>query len=110
MRLLARDVVTHDRFARRTLYTWTTKDQIEELRTTRQLLSRDESPAHGASYLDQVLYTLAQRGDPTAALLYTTAFAKMRFAWHAPWATRGGFDGFQRFQRSGRGASRYSSL
>jgi hypothetical protein len=88
---LARDALHHDRFARGTLYTWTTADQIAELRRSSQLLVRDESPVHGASYLDQILYVLAQRGEPVAKLLYTTAFAKMRFAWHTPWGTRAGW-------------------
>jgi hypothetical protein len=89
--MLAHDALHHTRFARRTLYTWTTAEQIDELRRTKQLLVRDESPVSGASYLDQVLYVLAQRGEPLAKLLYTTGFAKMRFAWHAPWATRDGW-------------------
>ena len=36
---------------------------------------------------------LAQRGDRIAKLLDTTTFAKLRFAWHAPWATRLGMPG-----------------
>ncbi|MEO8700762.1 MAG: hypothetical protein ABI867_12000 [Kofleriaceae bacterium] len=91
VRALARDAVHHDRFARAELYTWTTVDQIAELQRTRKLLVRDESPVFGASYIDQVLYVLAQRGDPVAKLLYTSAFAKMRFAWPSPWATRFGW-------------------
>lgn len=90
---LARDALHHDRFARGTLYTWTTLDQIDELRRTGQLLVREESPLHGASYLDQVLYLLANRGDAIAKLLYTSTYAKMRFAWHAPWATLAGWPG-----------------
>jgi hypothetical protein len=88
---VARDALDHEHYARAVLYTWTTPDQIDELRASKRLLVRDESPVSGASYLDQVLYLLAQHGDATAQLLYTTAFAKMRFAWHAPWATRVGW-------------------
>jgi len=88
---LARDALHHDRFARGTLYTWTTGDQIDELRRSKLLLVRDESPVNGASYVDQILYILAQRGEPLAKILYTTPFAKMRFAWHTPWATRAGW-------------------
>jgi len=91
MRLLAADAVDDHRFARATLYTWTTTDQIDALRTSRRLLVRDESPTSGASYLDQVLYVLAQHGDPLAAALYTTPFANMRFAWSTPWPTRAGW-------------------
>ncbi|MCW5808744.1 MAG: hypothetical protein KIT31_40715, partial [Deltaproteobacteria bacterium] len=88
---LARDAVFHDRFARRTLYTWTTTEQIEELRRTGVLLSRSESPTRGTSYAEQVLDALARRGDPTALLLYSTGYAKARHAWPAPWATRAGW-------------------
>src|SRR5262245_10859424 len=91
---LARDALYHGD-VRRTLYTWTTAEQIRELQHARRLLVREESPEHGASYLEQVLYALATGGDRIAALLYTTPFAKMRFAWHAPWATRMGWPGEQ---------------
>jgi hypothetical protein len=87
---LWRDPVTTERFARRVLYTWTTAEQIAELRTTKRLLSREESPAHGASYYEQYLHGLATRGDAIAKLLDTTTFAKSRFAWPAPWATSQG--------------------
>lgn len=90
---LARDGVFHDRFGRRSLYTWTTADQIDELARTRRLLSREESPANGAAYGDQVLFALAQRGDDIAKLLYSAGFAKARHAWPAPWATRAGWPG-----------------
>ena len=72
------------------LYTWTTADQIAELRTTKRLLTREESPANGVSYFEQYLHRLAVRGDAIAKLLDTTTFAKSRFAWPAPWATSGG--------------------
>jgi hypothetical protein len=87
---LGRDAVDQHKFFRAVLYTWTTSEQIDELRSSRRLLTRDESPTSGASYLDQLLFSLAPR-DPLAKLLYTTAFATMRFAWPAPWATRAGW-------------------
>jgi len=91
LRVLAADVVDDRRFARSVFYTWTTTDQIDDLRASRQLLVRDESPVSGASYLDQILHGLAQHGDPLATTLYTTSFAKMRFAWVTPWPTRAGW-------------------
>lgn len=90
---LARDALYHREHGRRTLYTWTTEEQVQELRRARRLLVREESPEHGASYLEQVIHALAERGDPLAALLDSTGYAKMRFAWHAPWATRAGWPG-----------------
>lgn len=92
---LWRDTVTAERFARRTLYTWTTPDQIEALRRDRRLLVREESPERGASYFEQVVHALAGGGDAIAGLLDTTTFARSRFAWPAPWATREGWDGEQ---------------
>ncbi len=89
-RLLARDAVDEQRFARSTLYSWTTTEQIDELRQNRRLLARDESPASGASFVDQILFALAQK-DPLARLLFTTPFARMRFAWPTPWSTRAGW-------------------
>ncbi len=86
-------VVLHDRPARRTLYTWTTRAQIEELAKDRVLLTRTESAEHGASYFDQVLDERARGKDALARLLRTAAFARARFAWPAPWSTLLGFPG-----------------
>jgi hypothetical protein len=88
---LAGDAVYHDKFARRILYSWTTTEQIDDLRKTKRLLVRDESPTNGASYVDQVLYALSLRGDLVAQKIYTAPFAKMRFAWPSMWATRAGW-------------------
>lgn len=91
--LLWRDVPTAASFARRTLYTWTTSEQVEELRRTKVLLSREESPEHGASYFEQYIHMLASTHGPAEAiakLLDSTGYAKSRFAWIAPWATREG--------------------
>jgi hypothetical protein len=90
---LERQTVRDDAYARRTFYTWTTRDQIEALREGGPLLVREESPERGAPYYDVVLAALAASGDPIAKLLYTQAFAKSRFAWPVAWATRAGFAG-----------------
>jgi len=78
---LARDALHHGEPVRRTLYSWTTEEQVQELRRTGRLLMREESPELGASYLEQVVHALAGRGDPLARLLDSTGYAKMRFAW-----------------------------
>lgn len=83
--------VLADKPARRTLYTWTTKAQIDELRRNPTLLTRSESVEFGSSYFDQVLDARAKRGEVLAKLLRTQAFAKARYAWPAPWATLLGF-------------------
>lgn len=91
--LFERYVLADQRPARRTLYTWTTPEQIDELVKDRVLLTRSVSPVHGPAYFDRVVADLATRKDPIAALLRTPAFAKSRFAWHAPWATLLGWPG-----------------
>ena len=88
---LASQALRNDHFARRTLYTWTTAGQIEDLRRGGPLLVAEVSEIHGSSTLEATLSDLAERADPMARLLYTTTFAKMRFGWHAPWATRLGW-------------------
>jgi hypothetical protein len=79
--------------ARATLYTWTTREQIEELVQGRELLTRTESPVRGSAYYDQVLAERAAQGDPLAQKLRTTAFARARHAWPNPWATLLGWPG-----------------
>jgi len=87
-------IVTPPKIARKTLYTWTTLDQIEELAKDRILLTRTDSPKFGASYFEQVLHVRAETTkDPLAKLLRTNAYARARFAWSAPWATLLGIGG-----------------
>ena len=87
---LARYAVVGRTRARKTLYTWTTRAQVEALAKDPLLLTRAESPDFGASYFDQVLHTRANAKDPLAKLLRTSAFARARFAWPAPFATSRG--------------------
>jgi hypothetical protein len=93
VRALARVALPHGRYVQKTLYTWTTREQIDELARTRQLLSREESPTLGGTYSEQVIHALAGAGDRIAKVVDTTTYAKSRFAWHAPWATRLGWPG-----------------
>jgi hypothetical protein len=85
--------VVHPRAARAILYTWTTREQIEELRRDRVLLTRTESAERGASFFDRVVAGRAASGEPVAKLLRTSAFARARYAWPAPWATVLGWPG-----------------
>ncbi|MDC3957479.1 hypothetical protein KEG38_26715 [Polyangium jinanense] len=85
--------VTDGSLARRVLYTWTTREQIAALEKDRVLLTRTESPEHGASYFDQMLHARAVAKDPLAEVLRTTPFARARYAWTAPWATTFGLGG-----------------
>lgn len=70
------------------LYSWTTREQAEEMRRTKVLLSRTESPEHGPSMYDVAMQNAADHGDSVAALLRKEGFQKARFAWTSAWATR----------------------
>ncbi|MDI1429566.1 hypothetical protein [Polyangium sorediatum] len=85
--------VTDGSIARRVLFTWTTREQIAALEKAPVLLTRAESPEHGASYFDQLLHARALAKDPLAQMLRTTPFARARYAWTAPWATTYGLGG-----------------
>ena len=90
---LRRDAVLSSAPARGTLFTWTTRDQIEELIRNRVLLTRTESPVHGPAFYDQVLAARAAAGDALATKLRTPGFARSRFAWASPWPTLLGWPG-----------------
>lgn len=72
-------------------YTWTTDEQITDLDRDRVLLTRDRSPVNGTSFFEREL--AGATTDPIATLVRTKAFAKVRFAWSAPWATLRGWPG-----------------
>lgn len=81
----------------RVLYSWTTDEQVEELRNGGELFSRSERPGMGRGLLFADLAALAG-ADTTpaaqlAAKLGTEVFAKARFAWPNPWATLLGVPG-----------------
>jgi hypothetical protein len=93
---LRESVVHHDRVWRRVLFTWTTQDQLADLRAERVLLFRSESPERGPAYFDQVVAARADAEappDPVARLLREPGLAARRFAWPSPWATLSGWDG-----------------
>jgi len=77
---------------RRSLYTWTTEEQIAELRDGGPLLSRTEREGlgPGAAY---EYFAQASETDAVAALLTQERFAPARHAWLHPWATRMGWPG-----------------
>jgi hypothetical protein len=94
--------VSHDAPARRELFAWTTAEQAQELRAGSVLMTRSEREGLGPGYAMEVLAALGMQ-DPTAsaqadsialaALLSSPAFAKARYAWSEPWATRVGWPG-----------------
>jgi hypothetical protein len=75
----------------RVLYSWTTDEQVAELRAGGELFSRSEKPGMGRGLLFDTLTTLTSSTDPVEAqlaeVLGTEIFAKVRFAWPNPWAT-----------------------
>ena len=91
--LLANYIVPEDFFVRKTVYTWTTPEQIEELRKSPVLLTRSRSATKGLSEFDQALQDTAFSKFPMAKLLSREKFAKKRFAWANPWATVRGWKG-----------------
>lgn len=93
----------HDTPARRELYTWTTAEQVQELRAGSVLLTRSERAGLGPGYGMEVMAARAALGetsDPNEAdaralarLLTSPAFSKARYLWSEPWATRMGWPG-----------------
>jgi hypothetical protein len=83
--------------AHRVLYTWTTPEQLAELRRDRVLLTRTETPGLGRGYAFTSIDALAARGDAPEnqllAMLSRDLFRKVRYAWPHPWATRQGWPG-----------------
>jgi hypothetical protein len=83
--------------ARRVLYSWTTSEQVEELRRDRVLLTRSETAGLGRGYAFTSIDELAARGtEPGNQLLLRLSselFTKVRYAWPNAWATRMGWPG-----------------
>jgi hypothetical protein len=79
---LEADAVEGDRIARRELFTWTTPDQVQELRSYGQLLTRSVADSGERSRFDA---RLAARGGAIESLLLSRPLALRRFAWPNPW-------------------------
>jgi len=81
----------------RTFYSWTTDEQVAELRAGGELFSRSERPGLGRGLLFSDLAAFAEPASTPeqllAGVLGTMIFAKQRFAWTNPWATLLGFPG-----------------
>lgn len=84
--------------ARRELYSWTTDEQAAALRSDQVLFTKSEQaglgPGYAFDYLKQLTTTAP---DPEqqllASILGGDLFAKKRYAWSEPWATRMGWPG-----------------
>jgi hypothetical protein len=94
---LFQDQVVQQVGEQRVFYSWTTAEQVAELRAGTELFSRSERPGQGRGLLFTELATVAtSEASPMQALadaLANKVFAKARFAWTNPWATLMGFPG-----------------
>lgn len=79
----------------RTLYSWTTLEQAQELLEGTPLLNRAERPGLGPGYAIEYLSTEFYPQTETDAaiieLLTTERFTRARYAWPHAWATRMGW-------------------
>jgi hypothetical protein len=91
------DQVVTDIGEQRVFYSWTTDEQVAELRAGTELFSRSERPGQGRGLLFDSRARYAEAGASDEATLAGTLaneiFAKARFAWPNPWATVLGFPG-----------------
>ncbi|MEO6602933.1 MAG: hypothetical protein ABIQ16_23815, partial [Polyangiaceae bacterium] len=84
--------------ARRELYTWTTDEQAAALRSDQVLFTKSEQAGLGPGYAFTYLSELANgcvdaEQQQLATVLGGELFAKKRYAWPEPWATRMGWPG-----------------
>lgn len=89
---LAAYVTSRDAVGRTVLYSWTTREQVAELRTDPTLLTRVASANGQRGRATDALATLAGT-DELAAVLSGPAFEKKRFGWTNAWATLLGWAG-----------------
>jgi hypothetical protein len=90
--LLTPYIVDSTHVGRRTLYSWTTAAQIEELRQNASLLTRSASVVGERGRATDYLLARAAT-DPIAAILTRPEFEKKRFGWTNAWATALGWEG-----------------
>lgn len=86
-------MVLNNHIVQSDLYTWTSQEQIEQLRNNQPLLIKSQSEKYGKAAYDLVLEAKKAGGDSIAAMLLNDRFAKKRFAWPHPWATVRGYPG-----------------
>jgi hypothetical protein len=95
--LFCDQIVWNSRPAARVLYSWTTPEQVAELRRDRVLLTRTERPDLGRGYAFEAIDELAARGtapqNQLLAKLSQELFLKARYAWPNAWGARMGWPG-----------------
>ncbi|TND09248.1 MAG: hypothetical protein FD123_1651 [Bacteroidetes bacterium] len=85
--LFSGDGTDHGHFARKTFYSWTSKEQVDELRSGGTLLRKSKADDGAISVYDAALLEHRFDKSPVAQLLRGPSFAKKRYAWCNPWAT-----------------------
>lgn len=78
---------------RKTLLSWTTRNQAEEIVKGQPVLSYVESKQYGPSAFDWMLTDDMAMGSALAKLVFHEGFAKKRFAWSNAYATALGAGG-----------------
>lgn len=88
--------VRADSLAHRELYTWTTAEQVAELRAGGRLLIVGQTEGQERGHAFTAIEGLAAAGSGTAQMLLgrlSELFRYFRYAWPHPWATRMGWPG-----------------
>jgi hypothetical protein len=83
--------VTDAAYAKRVLYSWTTREQAATLRTKKTLLLATELPSGPTPYVELLQKTAASSGpdaDLARLLLIHPSLRLRRYAWSRPWPTR----------------------
>jgi len=84
--LLSHQTVYNNDFVRNTFYTWTTKEQIDELRKQPTLLTRSQTKKGELSLFDLALRDTSFNKYPIAKVLSQDKFKNKRFGWTNAWA------------------------
>jgi hypothetical protein len=90
---LRESAVTSRSYARRTLWSWTTREQAETLRANKVLLLPTELPSGPTPYVSRLEEVAAGAGvhaEVARALLLHPSLRLRRYAWSRPWPTRRG--------------------
>jgi hypothetical protein len=90
---ITQKAVFENSFCRKTFYTWTTEEQISNLRANKTLLTKSMSETKGYSIFDLSLRDSSLKNNPAVQLLLEEQFSKKRFAWVNSWATIMGWEG-----------------
>ncbi len=95
--VLASEAIAFPTGRPRVFYSWTTEEQIAELRAGAALFNRSEREGLGRGYALTALAEFASSGtradQELARLIGEDLFINLRYAWTNPWATRLGWPG-----------------